>query len=473
MIQLLRMAYLEFTGKGHPEDMDDVNMEIWNSDSTSDKAVRSSLSTALSRPAFFRRKQQIVDQTVSEVLGSVTEHGTSLQKIFAKTHQRSALVLILLRIGLRQNAINLAKDTLSKALKYGLSDIAYSMSSVLLKNYALHTRDTKRYHEMARIADKSLVDLQNETLVERVYHDIMHQGSAGKVLAERLVLMEEALEVTRTPRFAISFYLAKNAVLQLSNDWPGVLDNAKAAIEFHRNLSYRHPIPIGMFMNKLAMAHLHLGSLTIARNVIEEAMSLTEVPSVSQAITKEMLFICLMHDGDYVTAGDVLREMVAFQKKRNVGALMNERHILYRLYLSIAKDDTSGIRLQKELNNLDVYSQDHSSMNLALIIAELIIRTRKSGTLDFVRASHERLQKYMYRHLKGRRSRAKIFVKLLLALPVSLYDTQKFERKESNLLDELSQLPPTKSVDSEEMEIIPYPELWQIIKQTLLSKADV
>lgn len=260
---------------------------------------------------------------------------------------------------------------------------------------------------------------------------------------------------------------------QLECDWQGAIENAKEAVHFFSNLGYEHPIPVTMFMNKLAMAYLHLGVMHKAKPVIDRALSMSPQPNFSLAITHEMLFIAHMHESAFDQAEAALDWIDRFCKKRGAGAQMPERLMVYRMYLAIATSDMDSVRLQRTLNDLDAFSQDHSAMNLALIIADLIIRTAQSGNMDYLRSSHERLTKYMQRHLKGKQSRARIFVKMILALPTALYDIQKFERKENKLLDQLAALPRSRSIDSEEMEVIPYPDLWRKVKYSLTSNPQI
>ena len=105
-------------------------------------------------------------------------------------------------------------------------------------------------------------------------------------------------------------------------------------------------------------------------------------------------------------------------------------------------------------------------MNIAILIAQflmLLLEGKKSRFIDKV----ESIEQYVHKYLRSDHTlRSHYFIKILLQIPLSGFDKATFLTKTSGYLEKMSAVPMELANQTNEIEIIPFEDLYQmIIKQ--------
>jgi len=118
----------------------------------------------------------------------------------------------------------------------------------------------------------------------------------------------------------------------------------------------------------------------------------------------------------------------------------------------------------KYFNEFEIIDKDKAGMNIPLVLLPILFCLAKGEYQEYGR-SVPALDIYRKRYLNNEiNKRSTAFMNMLLALDKKMYETERSEKKIQKELEVLSSAYSETTRQSSFIEIIPYEDLWNLIK---------
>jgi len=127
-------------------------------------------------------------------------------------------------------------------------------------------------------------------------------------------------------------------------------------------------------------------------------------------------------------------------------------------------------RMGKFLNSVPTFSKDKRGLNIPILVIQIVFFIVRK---DFDKAVNriESIEKYCSRYLKkGDNFRSNCFIKMLLQIPISGFHKAGTERRAKKYFDQLKGVSLEIANQANEVEVIPYEDMWGIIIESLETK---
>lgn len=184
--------------------------------------------------------------------------------------------------------------------------------------------------------------------------------------------------------------------------------------------------------------------------------------------------INLFHSKKYALAKNIIDLSVGHKSFLNQPEIVKEHLYLFNAYLnfliSVGKirdvKEKLDFSLGKFINQVPEYTKDKLSLNIAIIIIQILFflhRRQYNKIIDRI----ESLQLYSYRHLrKDETFRSQCFIKMIAEMVRADFRKQGTMFRTQKWLNKLNTMSLTEFPNAD-IEIIPYPHLWEMILEQL------
>ena len=190
------------------------------------------------------------------------------------------------------------------------------------------------------------------------------------------------------------------------------------------------------------------------------------------------VMICF-HQNDYQKAYEIYNDATYQENLKKNRKSFQERFKLFEafihFFIAIGKIDTTKseypplpkFRLSRFINDVPEFAQDKRKQNINLIIIQVLFLIQQKK-YDVVIDKVEALNMYCHRYLKKDDTfRSNCFIKMLLTLPRSNFNRIAVERNAKKLVNQLKSVPIEKAIQAEDLELVPYDDLWDIVLEML------
>jgi tetratricopeptide (TPR) repeat protein len=385
-------------------------------------------------------------------------------------------------------AEELAKQVLRKAQKYQITDIALLIIPYLSRRYSLSKGDRAKVEEMEALRLKMLETWNAESLASQYYADLNLTYSTSKALHPQIhelagKYIEELKKYeNKVPSYLFhSFYYMIGVYQWLSiADYPRTIATCERAFEYLENLPFQHKTGKLYFLFQHITSSLQLRRYEDANSRIKECLESVDRKSPVWIRVQELNLLKSFHTGEYQEGFTVLYRTYSHPQFNFVAGNVRERWLLYQAYLHYLLEsgrikDTRGhrekrkshFRVNRFLNEVPLFSKDKRGMNIPiLIIQTLFLIHRKKYDKAILRI--EALEKYATRHLrKNDTFRSNCFIKMMLVAPKQGFHRKAVVRHAAKFIEKLREAPLEKARQPNEIEIIPYENLWEIFLEQL------
>jgi tetratricopeptide (TPR) repeat protein len=211
---------------------------------------------------------------------------------------------------------------------------------------------------------------------------------------------------------------------------------------------------------------------------VEKILSLETEGTSTWINAQKMLLLIYVNKREYIKADQIASELFANQNYTRAVSAYKRQIALIGVYLYIFKlmriipgyreDQKSEVK--KYMNEYPEFGRDKSSMNIPIIIAQLleaIVLKREGEVIDRIDA----LKKYSSRYItKSDSIRSNCFINMLLEVVRNNYHIVAIERHAKKYHTKLLANPKLTSDEAAEVEFIPYEYLWEVITNFLKSR---
>ncbi len=385
-------------------------------------------------------------------------------------------------------ATKIAKGILKKAVKFEFDDLIIPVSLFLRNYYAI------------RYENKTKFDYYNQ-LYKR-HEEIYKYNNLAKEYYNRLLLDHAVKTVAINPRIKedsdhyynllkpfkdkIQSKLFHYTLFQIRLlGAMGIYDYERAKQICIEGLTLienpqkgKRINPLNFYLNKL-VCHIQLREFEEGKQTAQKCEQLLTAGTFNWFKTKEYLFMLAMHTENYQEAYTTYWEVMNNKRFKQYKELLEETWHINRMYLhflvlsqqvKVEETDTTfnKIRLGRFLNQVPSFSKDKSGMNIPVLIIQLAFLIIQQH-YDQAEERIDALTKYLSRHIKSDspQFRCYYFIKVLMQIPILGFQLNGLDKKVRKYFDKMQTVEINFNSQAHELEVLPFPVLWNFIKKGL------
>ena len=416
----------------------------------------------------------LANRALSILSGNVflkpTERETTWKAVYQECIKKTAVVKLLKTEDGQASANHIAKVTLKKSMKYGITEATKDLSRELLLSAQisgdakLANRYKSIYTTYSEIHSK---EVEAYITLNEVALITSNKMKPGKKKREQLFELLDSVVSIKADSYLLNFRKFKSRIIKANfqNDYN---EFAKVYLElknYSSKLSFT-PATGHLFgiLNKIAPSLIVSKQYKLANSSIDYCLSLS-AGKHNKNITLRHLALLGFHSGN----DNLINESIKLANE-NSSSLPDQLKEWWQItqalfqftnYIKKSKLD-SRFKTSKFLNNLPELSKDKSGANVAIIvIGEFLLRLANKDW-DSLIERNEAIRLYSIRNLKEiSNKRAKIFFQILRKISRCDFDPIKFALATKAHKTQLSSYP--MKIEDLESEIIPYEMLYEML----------
>lgn len=407
------------------------------------------------------------------------------QKAFYECSRKYASAMVLLGKGLRKNGVDLLEATLRQALRFEFTSLAVDILLALSMHTALdgEVKKTEEYQAL-KVQQEELMLVERK--VEQMYKDLTTnfvRKKSGKddLEAKAREFLEEVKPYTEqytAYRVQLFGRLMEINLYDSMGDYKMVAQLAEEGLAFFSKKTYKSATALQALNYHLLVALFNLREYDRSIKLSEQYSELYEEGTYNWFKLQEVMFLGAMHARHYEEARDICASTIHAPKYESQPAPIREIWKIFEAYIAYlvanqtlpASAFPSNFRLQKFLNEVPVFGQDKSGMNVTILVAQCLHYLSEHDEEKCLKRV-DALVKYRTRYLNHERTlRSYTFFRMLEGIAKAGFQAQKTEQDTLPLLQFLQAHPPESANQNHEIEVIPYERLWKKILNGLAKK---
>lgn len=455
---------------------------------TEEQASQAQYGKKKSAPAYQKFRKEFKKKLINHLffLNLQGQQVSDRQKAYYDCYRDFAAIKILLGQNGWNAAVDLCFKVLKKARKFEFTDLAVEMTRTLRLYYSTREGNLKKYEKYNREYLKFKEILRVEEMAEDLYTDLVvryvKSKSKGHEAQEKAQIYHEKIKKDLVGCSSywcqLCGYLIELASYSVSKDYDEINQVCDRAISFFEAKKYQANVALQIFYYQKIVTKTQQKDYQTGKITAERGLTLVDEGSSNWFLYQEWYFLLSMHTGNYGAAFDIYHAVVKHKRYKFQPAQVKEfwnihEAFLYFLFLIGKLEGGQPIavfgnyRYAKFLNNTPIFANDKRGMNIPILIAQTIIliaRQEFNKAMDKIAS----LQRYTSRYLTHNDAfRSNCFIKMLVQIPISGFHPVAVERKAKKYVDKLHSVPIEVSEQAREVEIIPYEDLWMIVKELL------
>lgn len=440
--------------------------------------------------SFSRLKQRLFKRLINTLFFIDTDKPsfTNIQRAYYLSYRDFAAFKILVGKSSRKVSIKLGERILKRSIDFEFTDLTVDLLRVLRVQYTTIEADRKKFERANNLFKKQKLKLEAEELADEYYSQLAlyfvksrapqtELAQTARKYSQELKKLEDDCD---TQRFYFISYYVHAIRYQIENDFITTEKICQRAIDLLTSKKKLiNPNALQTFLNIKASANIKLGRYQEAQADIEQNLKLSAKGTLNWYISLYYLFLLHFHNNDYQKALVVFKNARENSQFKKLPPAHKEYWIIAEAYLYylIAMGEIqlnlkdlaqySNFRVQKFLNEVPVYSKDKRGANISILILQVLFLLQRKEYENTV-SRLERLKSYSNKYLrKNENFRSNCFIRILLQLPNSYFNKKAALRKTQKYVERLKEVPLRVAVQSSEMELIPYEQLWQMVLKSL------
>lgn len=375
-------------------------------------------------------------------------------------------------------ALDLLKKLLRRAIEAELTEVVISVLAYL-SSYSVSVKpDETAYNRYQDLVDRWQRIRNAEEEISRLYNSlaIVYASSAAPPPEHVNATVTELKEIERkypnvnTTKYIYHYYFVRYIIYDSRGDYSKGIKTCWDTIKLIGDRKYT---PRGYVRNLLLQiidASIRIRAFNDGQKAVLRSLRLVDEGDRPWfRINQLFLYLCI-RTKDRFNAADVMNRVFAHKKFRNLPQSQRERWLLLRAYLSwwLVVDQEGGddgildkFRLGRFLNDVPQFQRDYLGFNVPVLIIQLLWLVQKKEYMA-ARKRLEGLRRYALRHLSTKEGllRTFYFIRVLTQLGNASFHRKGFIWRAEPYYKELLRLPATGDLQSVEVEIIPYEDLY-------------
>lgn len=430
---------------------------------------------------YYKVKHELKQQLLNSVLlveSDQKDKGTYYE-VFIHCRKELYAAEVLFVEGHIEASIYILKKLLSKAIEAELTEIVlpvlyylrtYSLTVVSDVEACIRYRALEKYWIRIRDAEERVDHMYAELAVNYVGTSAPPKESVY-LAKEFLVEVEEKFKDIKTARYLHRYFFIRSVLHDSLGEHREGIEVGWEAVE---ELGKIKLAPRGFMRSVLfhiIASSIRLRALHDGRRAVLKALTLVDEGTRPWfRINQLYLYLCVRSD-DFGTAVRTMNKMIGHKWFKKLPVGFKERCYLLRAYLNwliaIGKADTGNERLDsfrigRFINNVPEFSKDKLGMNVPILIIQALWLLQQRRYL-LARHRLDNLKRYALKYLASSKGvlRTYYFIRTLTQLSNANFHRGAFIRKSAPHYRSLQEQPVTENLQSVEVEIIPYEDLYQ------------
>ena len=397
------------------------------------------------------------------------------------------LVKILLVNDATFTANALARQILTTALKFKFADVIVNCSRILRRHAAEMEaeKDFEEYDSYIKQYSNVLdAEIRSEELFQRVTMNYYRPPSSNVNLREKIDTYCDALvglsEVYDSPIVIYNMYLVWSFRYEMLHDYDAMVEVCNRAEKYiEANPLFYQNDKSATFQLKKMSAYLHLQDFKNGKSNAEK--SLTSFPEGTELWFSfmEYYFLLALHTDNYINALAIYNRSVGHSKFKRLSPSTREKWKIFDVYINYIIEIKSKenpvllaqrkkvFRVSRFLNNPILYPKDQRIYTVHMVVGQILFLLNKNAYTQ-VSERIERLKSYANRQLKKEEFFRSIqFIRLLQQLAKVDYQIDNLSNTDK-YYNRLVETPFNYRGLINELEIIPYDKLWNMILSRLV-----
>lgn len=452
-----------------------------------EEAAEKLFSTNAKDSAYRKARLKLIRQLVNTTFFIDTQQSqfSDRNSAFVNCYRDLAAARILIAKGASKAGVYLLQQILEQSIKYELTELTCEISRAIRMQYARSVAD--------RVQHEQIVSLHNRYEQKRYweniafdYHDrlVNHyiskrspDSEIHKEASEYYAELQPKLKEVDTYEFYYNTYLIGLIMYFSANDCVNALAVCEEALPLLSGRKTGNRGSLASFaLNKLAcVTQLH-----IREDKDESAQACLELAtegSFNWFKAMSLYFYYAIYNKKYDKALEIYARAIKNERFKLLSDNIHDEWQLFGGYLhllaalnKLPKEEVEKVvgayRYTKFSNDFKVLDKDKLGMNIPLVLLPVLFSLATGNHQEYGR-SVEALEKYRIRYLNNdlnRRSAS--FMKILFALSDRPFRPGPADRKIAKELEVLAAEGPRVAGQTFAVEIIPYEDLWEILKPT-------
>ena len=427
-----------------------------------------------------RIKEKLNDRLVNTLLCLNIEDGSSeILKANIECNKKLAAVNILLSLGERPSAIDLAEKTIRTAKKFDFTDIVLSLCEILQKHYALIVGDAKKMRYYTESLNCYLEIKRYELKAKQYYNDLAFMVAKSKAKNEVLMVKAQKykeelhphLDRIGTYHYCFNTYNISIIYYESLSAHKNVIETCEAANQYFNNLPYPPSKAIQLQYDfKQVPALIMLQNYQAAEKKINQLLTITANSGHNSLKILQYKLELGFHSSNPKLVKEAIQEArLHLPKSQNLQELWSIYDGYFKFFQAIGRFEKTQerFRLGKFLNNVPAFSKDKRGLNINILIIQVLFHLQRKQYNKIIDQT-DALKRYCSRYLRRNDTfRSNCFIKMLLLLPESNFNRIALERKAQSLVQKLSSMPINLAKQDHDLEIVPYETLWEAVLELL------
>ncbi len=417
----------------------------------------------------FRNTYKVLkDRLLDGLLEQRSRHFSLLQKAHFQLLDKYVKARILLALGKKRSGIIIAEEVVRQAEKLGLLIMAYEISLILEKFFAIsgHVKFNKYREKLDRIT--RLLDDENKALrIENRLAFCLKKNRSVDWVYEEIKTLEAIFPTNEQLNFRLRYYAIKNNIYFIQNDTDALELNCEEALAFFE--AYPNPFPyVVKFQFLINVIPVYAINKEYDRALSNLETCITIAQHVAGGwnwhIAQLYKATIALYNDDPVLAHQVYSEVQAIRKRFD-NPYIEARWKLVHAYLTLFEQqgrisDVPPFRLYRLLNEVAPLSGDSSKSNVFILeLLHLLAQEKHRRYLDRT----DGIEQYLSRNGKGKENeRLRYFLRMMRSISLGAFHTIRVEAHAKKNKARLVKTPYNSNIDMLDTEVVPYELLWEL-----------
>ena len=478
-----KQADWESLGEGLNSDLTQILTLLRSTDYT-DEQIYNSLYSSGDRKTLYKNKKYKLLNILSRVLASKLEAPAKnrLQKERYKVHIKYHCMNLLKDLNLSHAAIWFASTNINDAIRLELTGIVVDTSRYLSRYYSGRVQKPKLSLKYGNISTQYHELISHELEIENIYNLIISNQTnttALKKIGDEIVVPDYNPDFGQISYlYALQHGLVRIHIAEIQSNFIELVQFSEYYyLQFERK-KYDHKAAKGAFLTAKVRAQLQLRQYEEAQETLKLLFTKVNPDSNNWIHVIDMQIRLSLATQDYNAAYEQITKLFQYKRYASQPEQYQDLYELYALYINFlvrtghVVDATpwSKRKTTTYFRSTKVFDRDTRGLYVAMIIGELLYNILEQDYESMEHKIHS-LKEYCSRYLKKNNEnyRSNCFIKMLLEIPKANFHPVAAKRKAEKYHQKLLNHPLEMAMQSIEIEIIPFDQLWDIIIQFLRS----
>lgn len=410
---------------------------------------------------------------------------TDYQYAYYDCHRQWFTIKILIGHNANTAAISMAVKLLRQTIKYEFTLLSVDITSYLLIQYGLREGYDKKYEEALTQFVFFQELYQAEITVSKLYTMLMSQYTNSRSSKSNLTNLIKSYfnqikeDLQRYDSYTMQMHgnMIELMTHTIEYDYVSALHCCERAIKVFQSKPYNCTTPLQVYYYQKLVCHIQLRQFEEGSETAKVCFEITRDGTFNWFKSHELYFYLSMHTEQYEKAFEIINQVIQHPRFQFLPEIIKEIWSIfehYGYYLCVIGKISANVNYKfkstKFSNDLPKFTKDKAGMNVAIIILKIIFMIQERREAMFL-DQMEAIEQYCYRHLNESETRRSFkFIKLLLQIPQRQFNPEEIKMNTGKFISDLNATPHDISVQTYEIEIIPFEKLWEMILQSMERK---